>query len=638
MRNIRLTFLSILALLASAATFSSCSNDTSDNAFVVTIKPYNGNNKVYIDDEGYSCWNHGDPVFINNNTYYLELDNHTCRINGVAPSASGSYTAVFPADIVGEGSTLNGTAISGLTLPATQTYQLDGFNHQIVQSYMAAYLGAYNGMLEFANAGIALSINITNNFSRPILLSQVIVSDNLAPLSGIFSIAGLADGTPSLVAASNTNDTLVEMNIPDGILLAPGNSTSVMVVLPPTDSYTGNKFTICVRGYDQDHLLNGVNTLYEFTQRQNSEASGCIPRNIMAQVPVSLDGPRTMVLKGQGSYSNPYKIYSPADLSTMQHLVNGGYRVIGNCQDYVSALYYLMNDIDMQGITLAPIGTDVNGFSGYFYGCGHTISNLSVSGSHSAGLFGYLTYGGSVSYLSVDNATITASADKDIYCGVICGRVGYAAIVDRCKISGTCTMNTGTGSAYIGGIAGEIINSTISNVKCGAFINHSSGSEHHFVGGIVGNVGKYGEVINAYAINTSHTAIINAGLSTAGGIAGRCNQNAYIRIGYFGYGNTIIGTSSRTADICGYNDGGSIRYLFYPHDTPIANTTQTDYLYQFTPMGSNDTYRYNGNSSVIGLLNNAAEVYGNNSDYYSLSQWTQPNYATGPELDFAWSD
>ncbi|MBQ0161277.1 MAG: hypothetical protein KBT28_11745 [Bacteroidales bacterium] len=635
MRNIRLTFLSILAMLASAATFSSCSNDTSDNAFVVTIKPYNGNNKVYIDGEGYSCWNHGDPVFVNNNTYYLELDNHTCRINGVAPSASGSYTAVFPADIVGEGSVLNGTAISGLTLPATQTYQLDGFNHQIVQSYMAAYLGAYNGMLEFANAGIALSINITNNFSRPILLSQVIVSDNLAPLSGTFSIAGLADGTPSLVAASNTNDTLVEMNIPDGILLAPGNSTSVMVVLPPTDSYTGNKFTICVRGYDQDHLLNGVNTLYEFTQRQNSEASGCIPRNIMAQVPVSLNSPRTMVLKGQGSFSNPYKIYSPADLRTMQHLVNGGYLAIGNCQDYVSALYYLMNDIDMQGITLAPIGTDVNGFSGYFYGCGHTISNLSVSGSHSAGLFGYLTYGGSVSYLSVDNATITASADKDIYCGVICGRVGYAAIVDRCKISGTCTMNTGTGSAYIGGIAGEIINSTISNVKCGAFIDHSNGSVHHFVGGIVGNVSSNGDAINAYTISTTHSAIIDAGQSTAGGIAGRCEQDGNIRIGYFGYSNTIIGNASRTADICGFNNGGNIRYFFYPHDTPIANTTQEQYLYQYTPISSNYTYLFDGNYTVISLLNSAVDAY---RSQFSLSSWTQADYATGPELFFDWNE
>lgn len=635
MRNIRLTFLSILALLASAATFSSCSNDTSDNAFVVTIKPYNGNNKVYIDGEGYSCWNHGDPVFINNNTYYLELDNHTCRINGVAPSASGSYTAVFPADIVGEGSTLNGTAISGLTLPATQTYQLDGFNHQKLSSYMASYLGAYNGIMEFAHAGIVLSVNIANNFSRPILLSQVIVSDNLAPLSGTFSIAGLADGTPSLVAASNTNDTLVEMNIPDGILLAPGNSTSVMVVLPPTDSYTGNKFTICVRGYDQDHLLNGVSTLYEFTQRQNNEATGCIPRNIMAQVPVSLDGPRTLVLKGQGSYSNPYKIYSPADLSTMQHLVNGGYRVIGNCQNYVSALYYLMNDIDMLGITLAPIGTDVNGFSGNFYGCGHTISNLSVSGSHSAGLFGYLTYGGSVSYLSVDNATITASADKDIYCGVICGRAGYNASIDRCQISGTCTMNTGSGSAYIGGIAGECASATLSNVKCGAFINHSSGSEHHFVGGIVGNVGKYGEVINAYAINTSHTAIINAGLSTAGGIAGRCEQDGNIRIGYFGYSNTIIGNASRTADICGFNNGGNIRYFFYPHDTPIANTTQEQYLYQYTPISSNYTYLFDGNYTVISLLNSAVDAY---RSQFSLSSWTQADYATGPELFFDWNE
>lgn len=628
-KNRILSLFALCTALAGSALMGGCEKENdSSNTLTLTIAPYDGASKVYIDDDGYSCWDHADQVYINSQAYSVTIDNHTCRISGVAPNATGGYTAVFPASIVGEGSTLSGTSITGLTLPTVQEYQVDGFGHQKVPSYMAAYLANNSGTIEFNHAGIALQLNIANNYSRDIVLSQVVVSDNLAPLSGTFGIDGLANGVPQLVAATGSTDTSVTLNINDGIELASGASTSLTLVLPPTDAYTGNKFTIRICGLDKEHLQSGVSTLYEFTHRQNDNATGSIPRNIIAPVPVELNSPHTLVLKGLGTAANPYKIYTPDDLHSMQLLVNGGYRTIGSATSYSAAQYKLMNNIDMTGHTLAPIGIATHNFSGKFYGCGHTISNINVEGYECAGLFGYSR--GTIDHLDINNATLTISAPNNFVCGALCGNNDYLGKIYYCRIMGTVVVNTTQGSGYIGGVIG-MQEATANNIKFGGILDCHNATNRQYVGGIVGHNSSITE--NIYVVNPTTNNNILAGNATAGGIAGCCNHGILV-CGYFGANNTVSGWVGHTADICGYTYYSAVRYFAYPNH-PLNHSTDDhgwiSHNYPYTPNGSN-IYRYNNYYRVVNLLNNGA------NSYQIGANWSASDDATPPELDFTYTE
>lgn len=109
----------------------------------------------------------------------------------------------------------------------------------------------------------------------------------------------------------------------------------------------------------------------------------------------------------------------------------------------------LVDDIDMSGITMTPIGiSSAKPFQGTFDGQGHTISHLEMKGENNVGLFGYVTGGAYVKNFIVDASCSIAGIS---YCGVIGGSVGYGSVNIECiGMEGTVSAT----SINAGGIFG----------------------------------------------------------------------------------------------------------------------------------------------------------------------------------------
>jgi len=261
----------------------------------------------------------------------------------------------------------------------------------------------------------------------------------------------------------------------------------------------------------------------------------------------------TVTYKGDGSVSNPYLIYTVADLKAIRDSINTKNDVYGN------KAYKLMNDLDFskEKSNWTPIGNTATAtFKGSFDGNGKTISNMhigSIGNSYYypdtlryAGFFGTID-GAEIKNLSIAwNQIIDGKSPGDYYVGGIaaygsgtitnCNSSGYITGDDfeydgRCTVGGiigygtittvitNCHFNSGsvsyyssfgTPAGYAGGIAGHIIG-TISNC-------YSTGATGHtikYAGGIAGY--SIGSITNCYSTNVVYPWQPN---TLSGGIAG----------------------------------------------------------------------------------------------------------------------
>ena len=150
----------------------------------------------------------------------------------------------------------------------------------------------------------------------------------------------------------------------------------------------------------------------------------------------------------------------------------------------LAGAYELGCDIDLAGEPWTPIGNSFHKFTGSLDGCGHVISNLTVTADSSnyVGLFGYLGSSGTdarVANLRIANATVSGRS----YVGTLAG-CAEDATVTNCSVVGATVMATG-GPNYgrAGGLIGHIkINCFVS--RCFAIADVSAGSHH--VGGFIG--------------------------------------------------------------------------------------------------------------------------------------------------------
>jgi len=174
----------------------------------------------------------------------------------------------------------------------------------------------------------------------------------------------------------------------------------------------------------------------------------------------------------------------------------------------LSGTYVLMKDIDLSGVSWTPIGTASNPFTRTFYGNGHVLKNLTITGNSSyIGLFGYIV-GGTVDGLGMVNFSITGT-----YCvGGIAGRC--EGTIKDCYNLGT--ISAGPDSTYIGGIAGYAVATIQGCFNTGSV---SAGSNSSLIGGIVGSCNNHA-ITNCY--NTGNITSPSTAYGT-GGIAGFCN-------------------------------------------------------------------------------------------------------------------
>ena len=222
-------------------------------------------------------------------------------------------------------------------------------------------------------------------------------------------------------------------------------------------------------------------------------------------------------------------IDSPELLAAFRTNVNAG-------NEYAGYTVKLTDDIDLNNIPLAPIGTNgdssENNFLGTFDGDGHTISNLYVkldAGYHGAALFGAVrsstvltdfvvdgAYVESLSTVNDEGATVNGTA-------VVVGSMGYGGMVDKVTVRNAVVK----GNRMVAGVAayvqGTVKNCLVENVTLEATPDK--------LGGSYDNGDKVGGVVSitntAVDVEISGNTVRNLsvkGYRDIGGIVGAANQ------------------------------------------------------------------------------------------------------------------
>ena len=219
-----------------------------------------------------------------------------------------------------------------------------------------------------------------------------------------------------------------------------------------------------------------------------------------------------------------YGIYDAADLQKLASLVNSGL-------DTTGVTFVLVNDIDLSGIDMTPIGNKTWAFEGKFYGNGHTISNLSINYSSSAdyvsvGLFGY-TKGAEIRDLGLEDVYLYGKSTADFGNTIVGALIGSAngttisnVYVDGGSVSGSRGLSFQT--IYVGGLIGACgggtISSSYSNVSVIGY-NSDTIASSLYTGGFVGS-NSASSISNSYSTGTVHVSGRAANMY-GGGFVGR---------------------------------------------------------------------------------------------------------------------
>ena len=261
-----------------------------------------------------------------------------------------------------------------------------------------------------------------------------------------------------------------------------------------------------------------------------------------------------ITLKGSGTITNPYLIYSSVEFVYLSTLINSP----STHNMYKAAEYDLKADIYLNNLSYTPIGaTEEYAFEGSFGGGNHTIYdlNLSKTGYEYMGLFG-------VNYGSIYNLAIGLgdTQSNSEYTGSVAG-VSYGNL-SNCS-SGLSISSNGT----VGGLVG-LVYSNNNNAIINSF------TEGNISGNIVGGIAgiclnyeneTYNQVFSSYIGNVFTTGDITG--SIVGGIAGISN-------GFYFVNCITTGTIKVADDTSGSIAGGVVGYMLaeaYDGQTILSN-------------------------------------------------------------------
>ena len=294
--------------------------------------------------------------------------------------------------------------------------------------------------------------------------------------------------------------------------------------------------------------------------------------------------------------------------------------------------YLLMNDISLadysSGEGWRPIGDSWHtAFTGKFDGNDYTITNLTINRPEEdfVGLFGFID-GGSVANLGVEIGA--GGVNGGIYVGGVAGYIENS-IITNCYSTGSISSYSyfpfvASSYSYSGGITGYVYSSTIT--KCYSIGDISSSSSFAYSGGIAGIVSDNSTITNCYSTGNISSVL----RSYSGGIAGNL-RNSIITNCY------SIGRISSDFSYAGSSGG-------------IAGTVNTGTITNCVAINSLINGRYAGGivSLIYGPLmtsNNFAvdeivlmgdETQGDNGTPKTLTEFrTRDTYETGLGWDFA---
>jgi hypothetical protein len=205
-----------------------------------------------------------------------------------------------------------------------------------------------------------------------------------------------------------------------------------------------------------------------------------------------------------------FQISSGVQLFELAELIG---RTGAMCDNFEGKTIALTSDIDLIGLEWTPIGFSLYSFRGSFDGGGHTIANLTITGSREfAGLFGHIR-GANIRNVHLTALNIFSSA-----CSCAGGLVGLndGGTIRDCTTSGRVSFSSSSAFLCAGGLVGRNDGGTIRD--CAASASVSASSAFSCAGGLVGLNYCGGTIRDCTASGSVSSA--SASASYAGGLVG----------------------------------------------------------------------------------------------------------------------
>ncbi len=207
---------------------------------------------------------------------------------------------------------------------------------------------------------------------------------------------------------------------------------------------------------------------------------------------------------GEGTAEEPYLIGSVADWQTLMDTPNHW-----NCH------FRLIEDLNLQGVVLTPIGRDdIQSFTGFFDGNHHTLHNVTMtttdSDEYACALFSWVDSGACIENLRLEGVTMSGFTGVAGLAGQAYGRI------ENCYVQGNLT-----GNLWVGGLVGYAYDATLLFCETDVTITGIMGGPlglwtPDYLGGLAGEL--YESVANSCSSVATITSDYDS--SSVGGLIG----------------------------------------------------------------------------------------------------------------------
>jgi uncharacterized repeat protein (TIGR02543 family) len=349
-------------------------------------------------------------------------------------------------------------------------------------------------------------------------------------------------------------------------------------------------------------------------------------------------------LLGTGTLSNPFQIYTPAQLDSVRN------HPLGN--------FILMNDLDLTHYITADSGwLPIGPYYGTFRGHKHSIRGLVVNrpSTTGVGLFGIIMRG------TLDSLHVEGSVTGDVAVGGIVGISMTGSSVYDCSFKGDVSARTDAGGivglnlqggiVHLSSFEGDVFANTGSGGICGenrdgSILQCSStgtATADSIVGGIAGYNSTNGFVNQCYSLSVVHSnkdwagGLIGAnssvlrnsfhvgtveGKSKVGGVVGE--SDGTVEYSYHAGGITAIDNSG---GVFGKNSGSIVNC--YYDSTSSQTVENTDGAKSVKEMVTASTFE-DWNFDILWIISDSTSISGDTVTY------TYPYFRYNPCKIYAW--
>jgi len=338
------------------------------------------------------------------------------------------------------------------------------------------------------------------------------------------AVGGAQDVQVTFSDAALPNEDLYLLN--DTAHTTPYDWLAMNYILVPANEGTLSECTLVVK----DNEGQSVEIKYPNAPVKRNWRTNLVGNLLTDQVVIEVEIlpiPEGDLTNASGYYvqNGVYHIQNATGLAWLAEQVNGG-------NSFSGVKIVLDDDIDLSATRATtytewtPIGTFEHAFSGSFDGSGYTVRNFQVTALEGhAGLFGYITLGGPIQNLTVENVKIVANH----YAGGIVGR-GYVDI-ENCHVNNvdiTLSVKNNDWSDKAGGVIGQMMEGSSTTKNCTA--KNVSIKGYRDLGGIAGMAHDNNTVTGCSVENITIVQDISvdyeaATPTTLGGVVGRQGSN-----------------------------------------------------------------------------------------------------------------